>query len=337
MKFAEKPTQSAEYLRQAIPLMVKYKIPPNPLNYALWYTYVSMQSPKLNQEIDKALDTYGTCPTLICEEMFREYLIKDETNDADGFQTQVVSLVNNLHKKAGIASQCASEFQEVLENSLAELKDEQSIYTHEQIIENLSLNTDSISQSTHAFQRQISKAQAEIERLKKELKNSKSDPRIDQPTKLFNRQYYDIEIEQLVQMSTDVNACIAIFELDEFQQFNESFGEAMGDKIIVFIANLVKNHCPSPSIAIRFSGPRFAMILFDKDLIRATEVAQALSKKIAAIRLRPKDANMINHKLSVSFGISQKRANDTAEIITQRVLEALKQAKSSASNIIAID
>jgi len=337
MKFAEKPTQSAEYLRQAIPLMVKYKIPPNPLNYALWYTYVSMQSPKLNQEIDKALDTYGTCPTLICEEMFREYLIKDETNDADGFQTQVVSLVNNLHKKAGIANQCALEFQVVLENSLAELKDEQSAYTNEQIIENLSLNTDNISQSTHAFQRQISKAQAEIERLKKELKNSKSDPRIDQATKLYNRQYYDIEVEQLLQLGPDINACIAIFELDEFQKFNEAFSEMMGDKIIVFVANLVKNHCPSPSIAIRFSGPRFAMILFDKDIFQATEIAKALSKKIEAIRLKPKDANTINHKLTASFGISQKRDDDSTDIMTDRVLKALKTAKSSNSNIIAID
>ena len=194
MKFAEKPTQSAEYLRQAIPLMVKYKIPPNPLNYALWYTYVSKRAPKLNLELEKALDIYGTCPTLVCEKMFREHLIKDEINDADGFQTKVVGLVNDLHKKAGIASQCAAEFQIVLNDSLAQLRDEKSAISKEQIIDSLSQNTTSISQSNQDFQAQISEAQEQIKMLKAELNKSKNDPRVDVATQLFNRKVFDLSL-----------------------------------------------------------------------------------------------------------------------------------------------
>ncbi|MCJ8337968.1 MAG: diguanylate cyclase [Pseudomonadales bacterium] len=336
MKFAEKPTQSAEYLRQAIPLMVKYKIPPNPLNYALWYTYVSKRAPKLNLELEKALDVYGTCPTLLSEEMFREHLIKDEINDADGFQTKAISLVNDLHKKAGIASQCAAEFQDVLTSSLTELRNEHSKVSREKIIKSLSDNTDSISKSNLAFQEQISAAQKEINILKHELKNSRNDPRVDPVTKLFNRGVFDREVDQLVQLSAGTVASIAIFELDNFQDFNEEYGQQMGDKIILFVANLLSNQCKAPSLAIRFAGTRFAMILLGSDIVQATEISESLRKKIESIRLRQKNSNSIKNVLSVSFGLSQMLDGDSSDQFTSRTLKALKTAKTTGKNKIVI-
>ncbi len=332
MRFAEKPTQSAEYLRQAIPLMVKYKIPPNPLNYALWYTYVSKKAPKLNIELEKAIETYGTCPTLICEQMFREHLIKDEINDADGFQSKVVGLVNELHNKAGIASKCASQFQDVLNSSLTELRNEKSKISKEQIIESLSANTDSISRSNQQFQQQIIAAQTQIDQLKEELQSSRNDPRVDPATKLFNRQVFDTEVAQLVQLPSDTIASIAIFELDDFKAFNDNFGQAMGDKIILFIANLLNNQCKTPSMAIRYSGTRFAMILLGSDLVQATEISESMRKKVQSIRLRQKNSNAINNSLSVSFGLSQMLAEDTAESLTNRILKALMTARETGKN-----
>ena len=336
MKFAEKPTQSAEYLRQAIPLMVKYRIPPNPLNYALWYTYVSKKAPDLNIELEKALETYGTCPTLICEKMFRDYLLKDEINDSDGFQSKVVSLVDQLHNKAGIASKCASEFQDVLNSSLTELRNHKSSISKEQVIQHLSENTDSISKSTEIFQQQISAAQTEIDLLKKELNNSRDDPRVDHATKLFNRQVFEIELDQLVQLPTDTIASIAIFELDDFQDFNQVYGQQMGDKIILFVANLLTNQCTAPSMAIRYSGTRFAMILLGSDIVEAKEISESMRKKVASIRLRQKNDNTITNTLSVSFGISQLREDDNCELVTQRLLDALATAKKTGKNKIII-
>ena len=43
--------QSAAYLKQAVPLMIKYQIPTTPDNYTLWYNYVAASMPELNQAI----------------------------------------------------------------------------------------------------------------------------------------------------------------------------------------------------------------------------------------------------------------------------------------------
>ena len=47
-------TRSAECLRKAVPLMVKYTIAVTHSNYALWYTYVSGNHLKLNEKLNSA-------------------------------------------------------------------------------------------------------------------------------------------------------------------------------------------------------------------------------------------------------------------------------------------
>ena len=52
--------QSAAYLKQAVPLMIKYQIPTTPDNYTLWYNYVAASMPELNQAIDQAIKLWAT-------------------------------------------------------------------------------------------------------------------------------------------------------------------------------------------------------------------------------------------------------------------------------------
>lgn len=52
--------QSAAYLKQAVPLMIKYQIPTTPNNYHLWYNYVSGAMPELNNAVDHAIKLQGT-------------------------------------------------------------------------------------------------------------------------------------------------------------------------------------------------------------------------------------------------------------------------------------
>ncbi len=147
MKFAENNNQAAEYLRKAIPLMVQHNIPPNPLNYALWYTYVSDRVPELNLQLDKTLSTYGTCPTMLSEQLFREHMIKDEINGAEDIQASLISLINNLYDDAGHTAKQTADFSFVLEESLVSLQKQEdgrlslpidsiihALFTHTKII-----------------------------------------------------------------------------------------------------------------------------------------------------------------------------------------------------------
>jgi diguanylate cyclase len=81
MKFSEDSDQAAGYLRQAIPMMVKYKVVPNSLNYTLWYSYCSNVFPSLNKQLDKTIKCLGTCSPEIAESLFFRHINQLDNDD----------------------------------------------------------------------------------------------------------------------------------------------------------------------------------------------------------------------------------------------------------------
>jgi len=99
MKFSDDSDQAAGYLRQAVPMMVKHNIVPNPLNYTLWYSYYSNGFPLLNKELDETVARYGTCPPNISESLFFQHISNSDNDNKEQllhFQNAFSHLVDGL-------------------------------------------------------------------------------------------------------------------------------------------------------------------------------------------------------------------------------------------------
>lgn len=340
MKFAEKNNQAAEYLRQAVPLMVKYNIPPNPLNYALWYTYVSDRIPELNVQLDKTLTTYGTCPSMLSEQLFREHMIKDEIQGAEDIQASLIGLINDLHEHAGNTAEQTESFNSVLEQSLDSLhkqEDGENSLPLESVIHALSSHTKSISETTRLFQERMLEAQAEINALKEELNKTRQDARVDPLTNLFNRRAFDAELEQLAGIKgSEVLSSFVLLDIDHFKRFNDTYGHLMGDKVLQYVGKLLKETCPEPMLPVRFGGEEFAILMPGTDKDTAATIAEQLRQKIQAIRIKQKKSGEVISSITASFGVSQLVSTETAEQLVERTDKALYQAKENGRNQVII-
>ena len=56
MTYQDKPEKAAEYLRQVIPLLSKYKVPATPINYSVWYNYVAGNQLALNEALNNVIE-----------------------------------------------------------------------------------------------------------------------------------------------------------------------------------------------------------------------------------------------------------------------------------------
>jgi len=335
MKFAENSNQAAEYLRQAVPLMVKHQIPPNPLNYALWYTYVSKRMPALNLQLDKTVQTYGTCPNLLSEKMFREHMLSAETDAANKVQDQLIAVISNLHNQTDQAAKDSADFSEVLETSLdalqAQEQNEQSPPL-EAIIQTLSQYTLSMNQSTQAFHQQIEAAQKEIETLRQELAKTQQDASIDALTGLYNRRTFDQELDQLSRLSIPNGLSLLMLDVDHFKKFNDTYGHQMGDKVLQHVGKLLQAHCPEPMIPVRYGGEEFAVILPECSAHKGAAVAEMLRSKIQAIRIKQKANGNVISSISASFGVAQLTAGESPNNLISRADQALYSAKQNGRN-----
>ena len=331
MKFADNPKQAAEFLRQAIPLMVKHSIPPNPLNYSLWYAYVSRALPELNTQMDKTLEVYGTCPNIVSEKMFREYLLKGEVENAEDIQNALLSVMGDLESSASSTAQDTEAFNEVLQDSLAALRDSSDDQSLETIIQKLAVNTETISESARQFQKKIDDAQAEINTLKEELEQTRQDATIDPLTGLFNRRVFDMELEQY-SSAAKPDVSLVMVDIDFFKKFNDTYGHQMGDKVLQYVAKLVMNECPAPFLPVRFGGEEFAMLLPGQDCTASAALAEKVRLKIQSIRIKQKKTGDVISSVTASFGVARLAPGESVESLIARADASLYKAKEAGRN-----
>jgi diguanylate cyclase len=313
--------------------MVKFNIPPNPLNYALWYTYVSDRVPELNKVLDKTVGAYGTCPVMVSEQLFREHMLKDELDSAKDVQSSLIALMNNLHDHANETAKRTFDYSEVLQDSLSALADNtEEPRQLESIIQNLALNTEAISATTQQFQGRIDAALAEIATLKAELQRTRQDARVDPLTGLFNRRVFDSELTQLMASPTAHRTTLLLVDIDFFKRFNDEYGHLMGDKVLQYVGKLLKEYTREPILSVRFGGEEFAVLLPGAPLDEARQLAELLREKIQAIRIKLKKSGDVINSITASFGVAEYRAGEAADEFIDRADSALYRAKSGGRN-----
>ncbi|NRA85764.1 MAG: GGDEF domain-containing protein, partial [Gammaproteobacteria bacterium] len=188
MKFQESSGQAAQYLRLAIPKMIKHQIIPNPLNYTLWYSYFSKTHPKLNIELEQTLKTFGTCPQIVSEQLFIDHIIKlDQQGKVENVQQALFELVGDLSETIDQTSQSSAGHSDTLKSKIDQLNGSDV----NPLLRELADSAQAICDNNDQFQQQIEAAKKEIDALKIELQNTKTQASTDHLTGLFNRRVFD--------------------------------------------------------------------------------------------------------------------------------------------------
>ncbi len=123
---------------------------------------------------------------------------------------------------------------------------------------------------------------------------------------------------------------IILINIDNFKEVNNTYGHLTGDKILIEMANILKNHSNVTDIVGRFNGDEFIVIAPEANVEKAFELAENLRIKIEEYSFYK-----VGHK-SVSMGIVECSSNDDINIILKKVNDALWKAKKTGKNRVCI-
>lgn len=87
----------------------------------------------------------------------------------------------------------------------------------------------------------------------------------DSLTGLFNRHYFQEELERAVARVARRGANCALFyvDLDQFKYINDTLGHAAGDKLLIEICQLLQSHVREGDLLARFGGDEFTILIYD--------------------------------------------------------------------------
>ena len=144
---------------------------------------------------------------------------------------------------------------------------------------------------------------------------------IDPVTGVYNRRYFEDEIRNMQN-----SAGVAMIDLDDFKLYNDIYGHDMGDQVLCFVADVIKNCIRKTDKLIRYGGDEFLLIL--SDMVRGT-----LRGKLRQIQEAIENATIPNCprlKLTASIGgvISEDGKIDEAIAKADQLMYKAKDHKA---------
>ena len=108
--------------------------------------------------------------------------------------------------------------------------------------------------------------------------------RSDSLTGIANRRHFIARLEQECarQSRTAQPLCLAMIDADHFKKINDRYGHAMGDEVLVVIAERLRSHMRVPEdLPARLGGEEFAILFPDTDLEGAKTVCRRIQQSLA--------------------------------------------------------
>lgn len=145
----------------------------------------------------------------------------------------------------------------------------------------------------------------------------------DYLTKLYTRNYLDAQM--IKSMETDTQGVFLLIDIDNFKKVNDTYGHQNGDKVLVQIADVIKESIETDGIGARWGGEELAIYLPNRTLAEGKQLAQQLVQLIP-IKSEP--------RVTVSCGVSYWNVMNplTPFTLFKKADEALYEAKNSGKN-----
>ncbi len=177
---------------------------------------------------------------------------------------------------------------------------------------------------------QLTQALQEAERLRIRLEHQ---AHRDQLTQLYNRHYLVDKLNTSFRRSrrNDRPLTLVLADLDHFKRINDRYSHAIGDQVLIQVAELLRSNLRQSDVAGRYGGEEFLLILPDTDEQAAFRVCEKLRRCIHGY---PWERIAPGLKVTISMGICAQAQASSHEELLQMADRFLYAAKASGRNRI---
>jgi len=337
MQIQENKLQASEYLRQVIPLLSKHALTPTPINYAVFYSYVSGASQALNDIIDTQLSQKKTFTVALMLELYEQYVNgKAIFKKQDEVQDSLNKIMGDASEEISQVSSGANEFDSSLCKHAEQLTTASDPDTTALILKQIMQDTRQMVKSNQEAQAKMEQTQDEIQKIKEKLEQTKEAANNDALTGLKNRGAFNQKINEVIN-DTDNKHSLIMFDIDHFKRVNDSFGHLVGDRVIRYVSALLKQVMGENGFIARYGGEEFVVLLENKNTEESFKLAEKVRVALGNSKLQRKESGETIGKITISAGITLLNSNDTSDSFIERADQVLYKAKKTGRDKTIVD
>jgi diguanylate cyclase (GGDEF)-like protein len=151
----------------------------------------------------------------------------------------------------------------------------------------------------------------------------------DELTGLFNRRHFiAVAGRELAALAPRQQHGLALIDLDHFKRINDTFGHAVGDRVLQTFATVAQTCLRDGDVLARYGGEEFVLLLPNTDVDQFSACCERLREAFA--QAQPVGVHM--HSISLSAGMTLLGKGDNLDEALLRADKALYRAKNEGRN-----
>lgn len=323
--------------RTAMDAMETLRVWPTATNYELFLHYAGDPEGPIAAEISRLIEIGEALTEAMAEDLAAQHLPKQRLNEqirdaGDQLSRELESVATAIHK----AQKSNEAYGLTLAKANSELGGADAAGV-QRLILTLAGATRKVQKENGGLERRLADSTAEVNRLKAHLEQVRRDATTDSLTNLANRKAFDEEAGKAIvdAQATGESLTLAVFDIDHFKSFNDTWGHQTGDQVIRFVASVIGRTAAPPRFAARYGGEEFAMIFPNEDAGIVAGVLEDVRLEISSRMLKRRSTNEDLGQITVSAGLAQMLPGEGLDSLMDRADEALYASKHAGRNRVS--
>lgn len=155
---------------------------------------------------------------------------------------------------------------------------------------------------------------------------------LDSLTGVANRYALNEYIKLLENQPTQFSeTCLMVIDIDHFKQVNDVYGHLMGDQVIQFVAEKLKENIRTSDLLVRYGGDEFIVMIENVGMERALKIAEKIRSEIYEAK-SVDNVRCPDLKVSISISIGVAIGATSWMALLEKADRALFQAKEQGKN-----
>jgi two-component system cell cycle response regulator len=122
-------------------------------------------------------------------------------------------------------------------------------------------------------------------------------------------------------------------DIDHFKRVNDTYGHEAGDEVLKGVAEALRSTARGADLVARFGGEEFVLVLPDTSAELAVRIAERLRLAVEALST---DVGGQVIRVTASFGVAQRAAQDSQLEVLERADAALYSSKKDGRNRVTM-
>ena len=317
---------------KAFDLIHKYRTPPDPQTYALWYAYASGSHRDLIERVDELLSSNGMLSDFDIETINRDMLTPDNGQVATQHIGQAIE--KEIESALAIIQQgvkSSNDFGATLSEAQNQLPNAVSTEDLALLVSGLVEDNRRMAETTQELNQGLLDSQKQIATLHQELEEVQNQCMRDPLTAISNRRAFDKRLEEELTeaAATGKNLCLALADIDHFKRVNDTYGHQVGDLVLQEFASIIAKNIKGQDMVARYGGEEFAIILPQTDLFSAYNLLVKIKHHFKSAEMAFDGPDKTIASITASFGVAKYEPDMSARQLIEQADTYLYEAKNA--------